>query len=406
MFKTLLMIMLIFIAVTSFTGCSTSSLKVSEPASQLMADKNNAYVVFTRPNSFLGRAHNIDIMEFDVKEFNTKAVIHLANDEYTIYPVKPGKSYFFTNVGANENITMVDLKPGEIQYLNMGVTGNTIFFPVHLDNTRIKFEDKLLTMNCDKSTIDRYLFTLLAEEEDDESNVFIRKEKSIGDNQYESLLQYNITCEKGKITKIEDTYHGTNISKISKLNLVKPNKSYLKEILDRNSEFKSDIKTLFPVWDLKLRNLPISETPVVFLHEEPSQQNFQRFSTIKVKTKLLNKNVDKVLYNELVDDCVEKFSDINQEGETLNLLFEINNLDDGSMAGRYFTSGFSASGLYSDIGLLDLTITMLDMDGNNIGKMRLTTIEGGGILGGVNTMNSDLLNIAKKYIVYNYLKKK
>lgn len=385
-----------------FSGCSSTSLNVEAPFSKLISSKKDSYVVFARPGSFLGGAHNIDIMEFDINEFNPKAVIHLANDEYTVYKVKPGKSYFFTNVGANENITMINLKPGEIQYINMGVTLNSVFAPIIIDNSRIHLKQKLLNMECNNEVLNRYLFSEISLE-DNNKNDLIVSQSDASVLKYNSPLQFEMTCKDGKITNIKDTFHGTSIPEIKQLQLVKPNEDYIKEIKNRSSEFSSDIKTLYPIWDLKIKNIPISERPVVYIYKDLDKENFQKFGNIEVEIKSLNNKVSDSSYNNFKENVSKKFSDINQSKKTLKLIFEINNMDDGSMAGRYLTSGFSAAGAIKDVGVLDVTVNILDNE-TSIGKLRLTTIEGGGLFGGINTMTSDVLDIVKKYVSYNYIK--
>ena len=382
-----------------FSGCSTSSLKVNQSFEELVSDKHNAYVVFVRPYSFMGGAHNIDIMEFDEHTFKPKAVIHLDKDERTVYAVKPGKSYFFTNVGANENITMVDLKPGEIEFINMGVTGNTVFAPIHLAKSRMKLRENLLTKPCSDILLRRYLFDSVIDE-NDENNFGDKK----NDREYSSPMQFTLSCDNEKILDIKDNFHGVTMKEINGFTLVEPNKGYINEIEKRNEEFKSDIKTLYPVWDLKLKSMPLSEDPVVFLIKEPTEKQRNQYTNVVTEVRKLNEKVSVKAHNGFIEESSQLFKTYTDNKKTLKLVYEINNFDDGSMAGRYFTTGFSAAGAYKDIGVLDVTVKIMDEKENLIGIVRLTTMEAFGLLGGINTMTSDILEIVEKYVINNYMK--
>ena len=379
-----------------FAGCSTRSLKVQESFTDLVSDKNQAYVVFARPYSFMGGAHNIDIMEFDESTFSPKAVIHLANDERTVYPVKPGKSYFFTNVGANENITMVDLKPGEIQYINMGVSSNSVFFPIHIADSRLSLKEKLLNQQCNDMVLRRYLFKPV----DSDSELGTQSK----DTKLSSPMQLTLSCENGKVANVKDEFHGTSMQEIDSLQLVKVDEKYKQEIKKRSTEFSDDIKTLYPVWDLKMKNIPLSEKPVVFVLKEASKENYNQFTNVSTKVKKVNDKISNESYEEFIQKSSQLFNEYKNDKHTLKLVYELHNFDDGSMAGRYFTSGFSAAGAYKDIGVLDVTVSIVDANENTIGKVRLTTIEAFGLLGGVNTMVSDILDIVQEYVVNNYMK--
>lgn len=382
-----------------FYGCSSKNMSVTASESEMISDKNKAHILFSRPSNLMGGAYNIYIMEFDESTFEPKLVAILDSGERSIYSLNEGKHFFYTNVVANENIIEMDVEKGKLYYVNNGVTPNTIFYPLVYTDQRTALKTKIESLLCSRKTLDKYLFKEVVEDESKNTYSNQSSNKSI---KYTSSIYIEIECNDDKIIKVSDRYLYKTIKELKdEADLVKlKDDAYLSFEKSDRAEFKEEIKDLYPLWKIKFKDVPFTESPFIRINKDVSDEYFQAFDRIQVVNKSTN------VKNEDIDNSIKStFGSINKGSKTLTVEYIINKYDDGSMAGRYLTMGIAKHSYLDSIGVIDLSINFLTEDSEVIGSIRITEIEAGGILGGINTLISDVVNEVKEYTLNNFIKK-
>lgn len=397
--------MSLFLLSLSFYGCSSKNISVTVPESNIMSDKNKANIIFSRPSHLMGGAYDIYIMEFDESTFEPKLAAILDSGERSIYSVDEGKHFFYTNVVANENIIEMNVEKGKLYYVNNGVTPNTIFYPLVYTNQRTSLKKKIESLPCSQKTLDKYLFKMIEQEE--QQNSYSNK-PSNELNKYTSSIFMNIECKNGKIIKVSDKYLHKTIDELKdESDLVSlKDTSYEDFIADDKADFKSEIQDLYPLWKVKFKDVPWTETPFIVINQETDDQFFQIFERVEVRKGIAQNKEMQEENIDLESDIKSSLESINNGDRTLIVEYIINKNDDGNMAGRYLTMGISKDGFRSSMGVIDLTINFLTKDQKVIGSIRVTEVEAGGILGGINTLSSDVINEIKEYTNKNFMSQK
>jgi len=378
-------------------GCSSRSIVVKKPEAQILADKTKAYVVFTRPYNFVGAANSIDIVHFNNRNFDVNYVAYLSAGERVIFKVNEGENYFFTDVGANENIQVVNAKKGKIYYINLGVTASTIFFPKLYKEDRLQFVNTLKGTSCSNKLLKKYLFK--KDKEKKEKSSYAQKKNTL--ITYSSPTQVRISCDNNKVVKVEDRYYGHTLEELKQVELVKPNEKAFKVFNREKKQYVKDIKAYYPTWNFKFRDVPMSENTFLEIKKSINDIDFKKYTMVNILASNLN-TIDKKVLNKLRKKLNAKFQSLDSKN-ILTIEFTINKLDTGNMFGRYMTMGIAKNAYRSNIGVIDVDINLKNSAGLSVGSFRLTELEVGGFLGGIDTLESDINDIIFNYINTNYL---
>lgn len=371
-------------------GCAGKSIAINKTESELTQDKSKAYIVFSRPYSFLGAGNSIDIVDFNNKTFEPKYVAYLSAGEQVIYEVGEGEKYFFTDVGANENIQVINAKIGQVYYLNLGVSKSTIFFPKLYLKRRLEFAENLKHQKCTDSFLSKYLF---------EPKNNAKDGKNIS---YSSALQFNIECNNENIVDIKDSYYGHTLSELKEPTITMPNEWALRHFELEKEQYTEDIKAYYPIWDSKLRDMPITEDTFLDIKQIVLDSDYKQYNNVKIIASIDSNITSKNEIENFNNSLREKFNNTIGQNKTLTIEYKINKLDAGNQAGRYLTMGIAKNQYKSNIGAIDLDV-LFKNDDRIIGSIRLTEVELGGIAGGFNTLNADVINTLYKYTMNNFI---
>lgn len=388
------LVVLIFGIISFFNGCGSKNIEVKTPESQITANKEKSYIVFSRPASIFGSALDVDVMEFDIeKKEPIKLVSVISNGERIIYETNEGKHYFFTNVGQNENIETIDIKKGETKFVNISANIETgiLFYPLIFDKQRLEIKKEISNVTCDNNLLKKLLF----------------KRNLNGDSELESsALQFKIICEKNKIKEIKDLYYGSSVEDLNKVKLVQPSEEAFSYFNKNINEFSTDIKEYYPIWDFKFRNVPIVESPIMLIDNIIEDKQLNKFSSVNIISGKHNEKMDKLLITEYINDLKNEFSSYTAKDKILSLKITFDKYDNGSMASRYMLTGIGKNSLRDSMGVIDFRIELIDENNEVINSFRIFEVEAGGILGGINTLKPDTMKIITEYIQNNLLKKK
>ncbi len=365
----------------SLSGCSFKSDEVNIPETQIMSDKEKGYIIFSRPSKYLGGAINIDLFEFDKKTFEPKVVGTLSSGERTIYKVDEGEHYFFME--PTEYIQVVNVKKGEIKYINIFIDFMYGFVPMELSEQRIDLKNNILKEKCTDKTLDKYMFN----------------------KSYTSPLKLSMKCEDERIIELNETYLPFNSLKdFNSTNLVQPNKYAFSELEMEKDVIQGNIKGFFPIWESKLKLIPYSEELFLTINKVIDDSNFQKFQAVKIERGTHDEKVDKKLVKDFFDEFSKRMGDKNSGENVVTAKISFNKYDDGNMAMRYLVTGLSKNILFNNIGIIDFTVDFYNKD-EKISSIKLSETEIGGVFGGINTLKIDTLKILEEYIQRNLIKK-
>lgn len=381
-----------------FTGCGSKNVEVKLPESQIMADKEKSYIVFSRPSGFIGSAVDIDVMEIDIeKKEPIKLVGIISNGERLIYETEEGSHYFFTNVGQNENIEKITINKGEIKYVNLSINTNLMmgFYPLVFEQNRLKLKEKLHNYSCEDKTFAKFLF-----KED------VGKEGS-SNNFYKSPMQFKIECNKNRIINVKDLYYDYTIDELNKVKLVQSTQKAISPYTSNIKEFSQNIKEYYPIWDLKFRNVPIVETPIMLLDNIIADKYLNNFNGIAVVSGNHNEKMSKELILDYINDLSSEFKHSNSiiDDKKLTLKITFDKYDDGNMAARYILIGIGKNSFRESMGVIDFKVELIDENNQVFNTFRIFEVEAGGFFGGINTLKSDTMKLVVDYVKNNLLVK-
>lgn len=382
--------------VNILSGCGSKNIEVNVPESKIMSDKEKSYIVFSRPSAFVGSAVDVDLIEIDIqKKEPIKLVGIISNGEKIIYETKEGTHYFFSNVGQNENIEQIDIKKGEIKYVNLGVNTHLMmgFYPLVLEQKRLDLKEKLQKYTCDKKTLTQFLF-----QED------TTKEGSSNDF-YKSPIQFRIECNKGQIIDIKDLYYEYTIDELTKVKLVQSSEKAISSYNSDVGEFSQNIKEYYPIWDFKFKNVPIIETSIMLLDDVMSDNNLNKFKSINIISGNHNERMDKELISEYINELRDEFKELSKNNKKATLKITFDKYDNGNMAARYMLVGIGKNSYRESMGVIDFKVELIDENNQVFNTFRVFEVEAGGILGGINTLKSDTMKIVVDYVKNNLIEK-
>lgn len=150
-------LLLFLLSLLVFTGCSTTSITLEKPSNELMKNKDKSYISFSRSNSIGGMAIPCKIRTFDYQSKTFKNVGTLMRGERIIYPVTPGKHYFYLTGGENDDYLEVDTLANHLYFVNTYVSlgiilGRTYFDKYDLNNQQISDIESLTLVTPSKES--------------------------------------------------------------------------------------------------------------------------------------------------------------------------------------------------------------------------------------------------------------
>lgn len=391
----------IIVGFSLLAGCNSNITKPNESIAQLTSNKEKSYVIFFRESRFAGSGRDIDVLEYDTKTFKpTKNSAIIKNGTKAIFSVDPGQHSFFVRgpgmIGfAPKYALELDLKPGEIEYINVGFTKNGVFAPVIVDSSRLAMLDKFEKMICNPINLKRYSFS--------ESSADLQEPEPIDPkvNFYESNMFYKIRCFDEKVSYAKDLYINSNIKEINNLENATIGSTDF-------SNYQQDISELSSSYIARFKNIAYSHDPVLNILNDAREVDLNKYDGIELNFISSGSLVDSSMLNEFNSLVSQKFSEKkNLSNETLKIVIDVYKLDNGSMAGRYLMGGM-AGGMTDkrdNDGVIGVNVTYINNTNNQeIGKISISGFIGSGIFGGVNTLPEDTASLLKKYTDNTFMK--
>lgn len=402
--KLILMVLLAIPTMLLFNGCAGGNIALNIKQEKILSDKNKAHIVFSRPSNFNNGIYDLDIMEFNIKTFEPKYVGALTSGERVVYSVNEGTYPFYIYFAGIGDFFEITVKNGQVYYVNVGITPITMFRPLVYTEERINLKNEIKSKKCIQQTFDKYLFEEISNTKDNTDSIQSGKKEKF--STYTSPTFMKIECDKEVIVKITDMYLYKSIKELKdEADLVMPSKSMYKnfEKYDKKG-FSKDIQEFYPLWKSKFKDVTFTELPLITINKIVDDKYFQSFKSLHIQNDIHDENINKKFINTFDDKLASKIlssSAINDD--TLILKYRINKYDEGSMGGRYFTSGFDKKGALNSIGVIDVSIDFYTNNYNLIGSIRVSERESGGIFGGINTLMSDTINVIKDYTTKNFI---
>lgn len=384
--KKLKYILFTILAIFIFSGCSGKNVEVKLPENEVFKDKEKGYLVFSRPYNFLGGAVEISLVAFDKNDLETiKFIGILSAGERLVYKMDEGTHYIFTKAGNNQNIAKVDIKKGEIKYVNMGVNINMAFYPLVYEEDRLNLHNTLSNSTCSDNILKKYNFT-----------------KSVSDDSslrtYKSPIEFEMKCDKdNKIVSVRDMYYRYTLDELKKVELVEATPSALKSFHKNGLKIIKNLQEYYPVWDLKFKNVQ----NIMNIKKVINDEKLNSFTSVNVISGDHDEKIEKELITTYIKDLEGKFKTYASKDNVLNLKINFDKYDDGNMLVRYLVSGFGLSG----IGVIDINVEILDNENNLVSSFQISDTETGGFLGGINTLKMDTMKVITDYVENALLKK-
>jgi hypothetical protein len=377
-------------------GCSSKSVPMSVKDQDITSNKEKAHFIFSRPSGLLTAAGGLDeyIMEFNPITFEPKLIAISAHSGKSIYSVEEGEHYIYVGFESDYgNVLVVKASKGNTYHIDTDYHYTGAFIPPHpilLEENRLAIKSELEKSPCSKKTLNQYLFN--------------PTNKSEGITKtYSSPAHFTIQCDNGHITNVKDDYYTNSIKELDAPKTVTPSEKSIREFSEDKTKFQNYIKRNFALWEAKFKDLPLSEDPFLVVDKQISNDYIGKFDAVQLVDITINKNIDKEFLTEMSKDLSKEFELESKGAKTLHINLMVNNYDSGSMVGRYFASPFSDP--RNDFAVIDVSVIFTDENNIEIGKIRITEVEAGGILGGVNTLKSDVISVIAEYTRKNLLKK-
>ena len=236
-------------AAVLMTGCA-SNLATPVPGGKVVHEKNDnaSYIVFSRPEGFVGAALSNTIVEFNPSTYVTQYVGTLGPQTRIAYKTTPGTHYFYMDGGENDDMIKITIGKSKEYYVHtavsMGVMAGRFYFQP-LPYPSLALADSLKGKTCTPAAISKYEFKQVK----DETSEFT------GELKYTSAKNnIDIECVKGVVK--HSTYNGQSLTNINDAKLIKPNAKG-KEFYKQNvANYIKEIKEDFSGW----RNSEMSKT--------------------------------------------------------------------------------------------------------------------------------------------------
>ncbi|PUB81010.1 MAG: hypothetical protein DBP02_19365 [gamma proteobacterium symbiont of Ctena orbiculata] len=223
----------------AIAGCASSTYtKSDKQTSQIITNKNNSYIIFSRPE-LIGVALSNTIVEFAPNAEGMILVGTLGSRTKIIYEVPQGDHYFYMEGGENDDMIKITTGPGKVYYVhtqvNMGVVAGRFYFKPLRYSSKL-LEGSLAGKECNEDILKKYDFGIVEEEYDfNPHDVYISDSTGL-----------KIHCIDDHIKTVE--FSGPSFETLEGSQLVVKNeeaKSYLKEVY---ADYQSEIEQDYPDW--------------------------------------------------------------------------------------------------------------------------------------------------------------
>lgn len=379
------------LALMILSGCSSKTVALKETDNQLTADKEKAYIVFSRTSNFVGAGIGVNIFKFDKDMQEVEHVASTANDEKTIYKVSEGKHYFYSDITSAASaayITELNVAKGETVWVNLSMNSDMNFFPKVYTQKRV---DEYATLakikSCSDNALKKYLFKAEPQEEQTKTT------------SYYSPSHFEIECANDVVVKLRDVYYFQSIDDLKKPVSVQLAQEALLAFKEKKQSQKKIISDFIPIFEAKYSgNIPVTENP--FLNIIKAAPDGMRYAGVNFKVSKSD-IADSKKADGFMSDLKKKLPQHNQNSVSVTCIFH--KLDDGNMFAKYMTNGLLPATYDKNIAVWDIELKFEDAQGNNVGHIRVSEFERIGAFGGINTIHGDLLELLSEYIEVNYL---
>ncbi len=372
-------------------GCSNKSVSLNVKDEDITSHKEKAHIIFSRPKNILTSMSSIDIVEFDKHSYEPRLVTVLTSNDKSIYSVEEGEHYIYSNMGLIGNILMIKVLKGKTYFIDTDLNQRGMFIPANpiaLEEDRLNLKSELEKSSCSQKLLNQYLF---------------HADKNEGTvNTYSSPIHFTIQCDHHKILSVKDEYYKNSIKELTSPMTVIPSSKIIQEFENNKATITANIKSYFPIWKAKFKDIPLTESTFLVVEKQIPDNYIGKFDAVQLEDMTINKNIEKDFLAEILKDLSKEFELENKDTKALHINFMVNNYDSGSMIGRYFASPFSDP--RTNYAVIDVSVIFTDENNIEIGKIRITEVEAGGVLGGVNTLKSDIISVIAEYTRRNLLK--
>ena len=236
MYKSYIGFFLLTITLLLTTGCGGKYKKVEAPVSELLNDKDKAYIIFARRSAGAYMMSNI-VMEYDPANLDDSLnlVATLGPRTQTIYAVDPGTHYFYMRSAENGDKIKTTVEAGKVYYVSTWMHTGFAFYrfnfvPYH------NYTD----MNCTKDFLENASF------EERRSNSRTRKDVSTYKNDDDVI----ITCTDGIVS---------HMSFFEMVTTVENYAGSLKNFTNEKKGYAEQIRKDLNSWDISLNELNASD---------------------------------------------------------------------------------------------------------------------------------------------------
>lgn len=221
------------------TGCASSTYtKSDKQTSQIITNKNNSYIIFSRPE-LIGVALSNTIVEFAPNADGMILVGTLGSRTKIIYEVPQGDHYFYMEGGENDDMIKITTGPGKVYYVhtqvNMGIVAGRFYFKPLRYSSKV-LESSLAGKECSEELLKEHDFGIVEEEYDfNPHSVYVSDSTGL-----------KIQCINDHIKTVE--YSGASFDNLEGSQLVEKNEeaeNYLKEVY---ADYQSEIEQDYPDW--------------------------------------------------------------------------------------------------------------------------------------------------------------
>lgn len=396
--STLKLIVTIIIGLT-FIGCAANNEKINIKESKLTQDKSKAYVVFMRPDTYAGSAHYPRILEYIPEQKSVKFVGELSIGEKIIYPVSAGVHYFYTDYISN-SINKINAIAGKTYYIDI----NRLAFNPNLeDNSFLKYQKLLKTEKCNTKILDKLMFqehTPIDNEQNEQNDILIMQNNNSKNTIYKSPIFIELHCNNKKIVKIKEYMSFYTIDELKEdTELVKPSQNSIKYFEENKDNFINEVNDFFPEWKAKLEDIPYTDfwthLKINKLISDKDYKKAKGINLIQNKHFVDNDNI-KVFENKL-----NQLFPSSKDKETVTVKYTILKEANGSQLGRYLQVGFTPT--MSSVASIHVKFEFFNSEKQLISSIEISDLLTGGLLGGFNTLDNNILKIFEEYVKRNIL---
>ncbi len=246
-YKSLLLLIIIFIT----AGCGGSYKKINTPTTEIMNDKNKAYIIFSRPE-FVGTAISNTVMEYNPTDTNEPITLIaiLGAQTKVLYTVDPGTHYFYMRGGEGGDKIKTTVEAGKVYYIQTAIkmgwsAGRFIFEP--LTSGMIKPIDEFYNKKCtDQFKIANH-FKIDRDKESDADSIY-----NTSKTYYKNNDGISITCEKGIVIGVDSV---KSIAALEGATLVEAHGPAVKNFNKHLEGYKSQIQWDKGKWDTSIHEV-------------------------------------------------------------------------------------------------------------------------------------------------------